>query len=91
MLLVRATIWTKVNIWTNFLIVYTEQAITLAEIEQQRFLKLSSIKSLNAKLVYLLSNFQNDALKNLFIWHKYNSALPSSAVVELVFYVEKTY
>ena len=46
---------------------YTKQAITLAETVLQRFLKVSSIKSLKCKLVHLLSNFQNDALKNLFI------------------------
>ena len=33
----------------------------------QRFLKVSSIKSFKCKLAHVLSSFQNDALKNLFI------------------------
>ena len=52
MLLMRAAIW-HVNIQRNFFMSYTKQAITLAEIVLQRFLKVSSIKSLNGKLVRL--------------------------------------
>ena len=48
----------KVNNRTNFLIFYTKQAITLAE---------TVLNSLKSKLVHQLSNFQNDALKNLFV------------------------
>ena len=62
----------ELNIETNF-IFYTKQAIMLAE---------TVINSLNGKLVP--SNFQNDALKNLFIWYEYNSALPASAAIEPV-------
>ena len=45
----------KVIIRTNILTFYTKQATTLAE------------TVLNGKLVHLLSNFQNDALKNLYL------------------------
>ena len=50
----------------ELLIFCTKQTMTLAETVRQRFLKVSSIKSLKCKLIHL-SNFQNDALKNLFI------------------------
>ena len=74
---------------TNFLIFYTKQAITIAKIVLQRFLKVSSIKSLKYKLVYLLSNFQSGALKNLHLWYKFSTELPSSALVERVFFAGK--
>ena len=61
---------------------YPKQAITLAETVLQRFLKVLSINSLKCKLFHLLPNFQKDALKNLLILCKCNTALPSSAVVK---------
>ena len=68
---------------------YTKQAIIRAETVLQGFLKVLLIKSLKCKLVHALSNFRNDVLQNLLIFYKYNTALPSGAVVKQVFFAGK--
>ena len=65
MLLMRAAIWTEMNIRTNFLISYAKQVKPLPRhnatkifggfVDQKPQRQISSF------------NFQNDALKNLFI------------------------